>query len=160
VFAGSYAIYSRPSLFNLEEGKNSLNIPLEPITESLLNEITPSTFKEVMSNKKNKFIFFSNADLTDNTKEYIELVVSSMQEMFPIDAYYLNLRSLNEQLKQYLKDNNIQINIEDNYNFILTNQFSDHWFWSFDLLDAFMAREIITDLVRYFQGVKTADAMV
>ena len=128
VFAGSYAIYSRPSLFHLEENKTPINIPLESNSRPLLTEITPLTFKEVMHNKKDKLIFFSNKDFTDSSKDYIELVVSSMQDMFPLEAYYLDLRTFNDQLKQYFEAKNIQINIEDNYNFILINQFSDHWF--------------------------------
>ena len=69
------------------------------------------------------------------------------------------MAELKEELRGYFLDKGIKIDINEafaKYSFVLINKFSDHWFWSLDLLGAYMSEDAVIELYKYFKGIKIA----
>jgi len=160
-FAGGYLIQkTQRSLLHTEDIKiqDKINFLKSPI-----NFVTKKDFNKIMSENNNKIIMFSENKLEGAPREFVEKALAEMKNTYKAEPYFIDLNELKPELKKYLSSKGIKIDINEalsKYNFILMNQFNDFWFWTFDLMGAYMTDEVSIEILRYFRGVRTIDSIV
>jgi len=66
-------------------------------------------------------------------------------------------------MSNYLKERGLTINVDEaltQYNFVMVNEYKDHWFWGLDLIGSYMGEDIALDILKYYKGVRCITSIV